>query len=217
MAHFTIIGLGSFGLSACLELIHLGHTVTGIDSDPKVAEMYVEYLNQVVICDCTDENALRELDLKSSDTVLVAIGEDMQSSILCTLCLKNIGVENIWVKANTKAHHTIISKLGVSRIIHPEEEMGIRVAQALNYPTVNDYITLGDGYYVVEIHIKEHLHNHAISSLLGGTPSSTEPLMVKRNKENITHLNSKFLLQSNDTLLLCGKRAALKKISPRLL
>lgn len=217
MAHFTIIGLGRFGISACLELIHLGHTVTGIDSDAKVAEMYGDYLHQVVICDCTDENALRELDLKSSDTVLVAIGEDMQSSILCTLCLKNIGVENIWVKANTKAHHTIISKLGVSRIIHPEEEMGIRVAQALNYPTVHDYITLGDGYYVVEVHIKEHLHNHSISSLLGKTEGSTEPLMIKRDKQNFTGITPDFLLQTNDTLLLCGKRAALKHISPRLL
>ncbi|MDU0112361.1 TrkA family potassium uptake protein [Psychrosphaera aquimarina] len=217
MAHFTVIGLGSFGISACLELIHLGHTVTGIDSDSKVAEMYAEQLNQVVICDCTDESALKELDLINSDTVLVAIGEDMQSSILCTLCLKNIGVKNIWVKANTKAHHTIISKLGVSKIIHPEEEMGIRVAQALNYPMVHDYITLGDGFYVVEIHIKNHLHNYSISKLLGHTRNSIEPLMVKRDKQNLTHIGLDFSLEANDTLLLCGKRAALKNIAPSLL
>ena len=217
MAHFTVIGLGSFGISACLELIHLGHTVTGIDSDQKVAEMYVEKLNQVVICDCTDESALRELDLINSDTVLVAIGEDMQSSILCTLCLKNIGVQNIWVKANTTAHHTIISKLGVARIIHPEEEMGIRVAQALNYPMVHDYITLGDGFYVVEIYIKDHLHNYSISKLLGHARNSIEPLMVKRDKQNLTNIGLEFSLQANDTLLLCGKRAALKNIAPRLL
>ncbi|MCX9581761.1 NAD-binding protein, partial [Vibrio cholerae] len=87
MAHFTVIGLGRFGIAASLELIHLGHTVTGIDRDPKIVEKYVEELTQAIICDSTDENALRELDLGNSEAVLIAIGEDMQSSLLCTLAL----------------------------------------------------------------------------------------------------------------------------------
>ena len=106
MAHFTVIGLGRFGIAASLELIHLGHTVTGVDSNPKLAEKYVEHLSETVVCDSTDEAALKELDLASSQAVLVAIGEDMQSSILCTLALKNLAVKQIWVKASTKAHHT---------------------------------------------------------------------------------------------------------------
>lgn len=61
MAHFTVIGLGRFGIAASLELIHLGHTVTGVDHDPKIVEKYVEELTQAIICDSTDENALREL------------------------------------------------------------------------------------------------------------------------------------------------------------
>lgn len=92
MAHFTVIGLGRFGVAASLELIHLGHTVTGVDSDPKMVEKYVENLTEAVICDCSDEASLRELDLNNSEAVLVAIGEDMQSSLLCTLALKNLGV-----------------------------------------------------------------------------------------------------------------------------
>lgn len=143
MAHFTVIGLGRFGIAASLELIHLGHTVTGVDRDPKIVEKYVEELTQAIICDSTDENALRELDLGNSEAVLIVIGEDMQSSLLCTLALKNLGVKEIWIQASTKAHHTIVSKLGVQRIIHPEEEMGVRVAQALNYPMVNNYLSLG--------------------------------------------------------------------------
>lgn len=79
-------------------MIHLGHTVTGIDRDPKIVEKYVEELTQAIICDSTDENALRELDLGNSEAVLIAIGEDMQSSLLCTLALKNLGVKEIWVR-----------------------------------------------------------------------------------------------------------------------
>ncbi|HDY86422.1 hypothetical protein LCGC14_0505230 [marine sediment metagenome] len=216
MAHFTVIGLGGFGIAACLELIHLGHTVTGIESDVKVADKYADQLTQIIICDCTDENTLREAGIINSDTVLVAIGTDMQSSILCTLCLKNIGVKEIWVKASSKSHHTIISKLGVSRIIHPEEEMGIRVAQALNYPMVNDYLSLGDGLYVVEIDIKENLHGFPIGKLLDKAKETIDPLLVKREGRTITQIDMTFPLNTYDKLLLCGKRSALKHIAPYL-
>ena len=217
MAPFTVIGLGRFGLAASLELINLGHTVTGVDSDRRIVEKHTNLLSEAVICDSTDETALRELDLESSNAVLVAIGEDMQSSILCTLSLKNMGIDQIWVKASNKAHHTIISKLGVSRIIHPEEEMGIRVAQALNYPMVNDYISLGNNFFIVEVFIKAHLQDATINFLLNDTRHLIEPVMVKRGKE-ITHRPApQFTLQEHDILLLCGTRAELSFIAPRLL
>lgn len=231
MAHFTVIGLGRFGIAASLELIHLGHTVTGVDSDPKMVEKYVESLTEAVICDCSDETALRELDLASSEVVLVAIGEDMQSSLLCTLALKNLGVKVIWVKASTKAHHTIVSKLGVARIIHPEEEMGIRVAQSLNYPMVSNFLAIGDGLYIVEINIKAHLNQTTIAALLGSTLSDAKKrtdnlerntkgkvaaVMVKRDLTVISQLDGEFILKTNDALLLCGSRTELKQLAPRL-
>ncbi|WP_217524474.1 potassium channel family protein [Vibrio metschnikovii] len=216
MAHFTVIGLGRFGIAASLELVHLGHTVTGIDRDPKVVEKYVEDLTQAIICDSTDENALRELDLGNSEAVLVAIGADMQSSLLCTLALKNLGVKEIWVKASTKAHHTIVSKLGVQRIIHPEEEMGVRVAQALNYPMVNDYLSLGHGLYVVEVNIRASLHDSSIGQVLGDAKGSVQTVLIKRGQEIINSLKHDFVLQEKDIILLCGTRAELKYLAPRL-
>ncbi|WP_373433518.1 TrkA family potassium uptake protein [Vibrio anguillarum] len=216
MAHFTVIGLGRFGIAASLELIHLGHTVTGVDRDPKLVEKYVEELTQAVICDSSDEGALRELDLANSEAVLIAIGEDMQSSLLCTLALKNLGVKEIWVKASTKAHHTIVSKLGVQRIIHPEEEMGIRVAQALNYPMVNNYLAIGHGLYVVEIHIKSTLHESPLSQVLGDARGSVKAVLVKRDQDVIVDVKESFVLKANDIILLCGTRAELKYLAPRL-
>ncbi|EEX37417.1 potassium channel family protein [Vibrio metschnikovii] len=216
MAHFTVIGLGRFGIAASLELVHLGHTVTGIDRDPKIVEKYVEDLTQAIICDSTDENALRELDLGNSEAVLVAIGEDMQSSLLCTLALKNLGVKEIWVKASTKAHHTIVSKLGVQRIIHPEEEMGVRVAQALNYPMVNDYLSLGHGLYVVEVNIRASLHDSSIGQVLGDAKGSVQTVLIKRDQEIINSIAHDFVLREKDIILLCGTRAELKYLAPRL-
>ncbi|NDW22158.1 potassium channel family protein [Alteromonas hispanica] len=216
MAHFTVIGLGRFGITASLELIHLGHTVTGIDSSEKLAEHYADELTHTVICDATDERALKELNLTQSDGVLVAIGEDMQASLLTTLHLKNIGVKQLWVKANNKAHHSILAKLGVSRIVHPEEEMGVRVAQALNYPMVNDYISIGHGYYVVEIKLIDDLDNITLRKLLGDKIHAVETLLVKRAHELYSKPHEAFKVRAGDSLLLCGTRAVLKSLAPRL-
>ncbi|WP_417528709.1 potassium channel family protein [Marinomonas shanghaiensis] len=216
MAHFTVIGLGRFGIAASMELIYLGHTVTGVDRDAKIAEKYVDDFTQVMICDSTDENALKELDLINSDAVLVAIGEDMESSLLCILALKKLGVKEIWVKASSRAHHTIVSKLGVARIIHPEEEMGVRVAQALNYPMVNDYLSIGHGLYVVEIHIKPPLDGRPLGDVLDPAKGKVDAVMVKREQETFLQLDKTFVLKEKDILLLCGPRSELKHIAPRL-
>ncbi|WP_137170666.1 TrkA family potassium uptake protein [Marinomonas sp. FW-1] len=216
MAHFTVIGLGRFGVAASMELIYLGHTVTGVDRDAKIAEKYVDDFTQVMICDSTDENALKELDLINSDAVLVAIGEDMESSLLCILALKKLGVKEIWVKASSRAHHTIVSKLGVARIIHPEEEMGVRVAQALNYPMVNDYLSIGHGLYVVEIHIKPQLDERPLGDVLDPAKGKVDAVMVKREQETFLQIDKAFVLKEKDILLLCGPRSELKNIAPRL-
>ena len=216
MAHFTVIGLGRFGIAASLELIHLGHSVTGVDRDPRIIEKYVEDFTQAVVCDSSDESALRELDLMNSEAVLVAIGEDMQSSLLCTLALKNLGVEEIWVKASTRAHHTIVSKLGVSKIIHPEEEMGIRVAQLLNYPMVDSYLSVGHGLYVVEVHVQESLHGKTVAQVLSKASPRIMPIMIKKEDRIFTEVDKSIVLQTNDTLLLCGSSADLKYIASRI-
>ncbi|MEC8230614.1 MAG: NAD-binding protein, partial [Pseudomonadota bacterium] len=94
MSHFTVLGLGKFGLTTSLELIHMGHTVTGIDKNERLVEHCAGDLTQALICDASDERALSELNLCESEAVLVAIGEDMQASLLCTLALKNLRVKN---------------------------------------------------------------------------------------------------------------------------
>ncbi|OFC72030.1 potassium channel family protein [Alteromonas confluentis] len=216
MAHFTVIGLGRFGITTSLELIHLGHTVTGIDIDEKLAEQYASDLTQTLICDATDERAMAELSLHDSEAVIVAIGEDMQASLLCVLNLKHENVSNIWVKANSQAHHTILSKLDVARIIHPEEEMGVRVAQALNYPMVNDYLSLGHGHYIVEVVIPQKRTPFTLNDLINGYKNDIHCLMIKRRQSIHCSPDSTFGFETDDQVILSGPREILAKIAPRL-
>ncbi len=216
MGQFAVIGLGRFGSAAALELMKMGHSVLGVDTDGKIIDRYADDLTHAVIADVTDPAALEELGLNNYDVVLVAIGEDIQACLLCVVHIKSLGAQTLWVKASSHAQHLILSKLGVSRIIHPEEEMGIRVAQALSYPMVNDYISMGNGEFVVEISVSERLKGVPISQVLQGQPDTIHVLLVKRKAEITVHPTSDFILQPNDTLVILGQLGTLKTIAPVL-
>lgn len=213
MSHFTIIGLGRFGITTALELIRLGHTVTGVDNNPKIVERYVEQLTQAVICDTTDVATLQELDILASEVVVVAIGKDMQASLMTVLALQALGIKEIWVKSNTKAHQTIVTKLGVAKIIHPEEHMGIHVAQSLNYPMVEDYIALGNGMYAVSLHVQDKLDKVSLGDLLGDSFKDVHPLLIKRHNEILSPLNINVTLHKNDKLMLAADHMKLKAVA----
>ncbi|TMN44679.1 TrkA family potassium uptake protein [Pseudoalteromonas sp. S2755] len=216
MAQFVVIGLGRFGFAACLELKRLGNKVIGVDSRERVVNQVVEHIDYATSLDATDETALRQLDITRSKAVLVAIGENLEASILCVLSLKNLGVEQIWVKASSEAHHTILSRLGVTRVIHPEEEMGIKVAQALNYPMVNQYMQLGHGFYMVEVIVNKLSCGQSLATLLKRAKGEIKAVLVQRGKTCYTNPAESFLINEDDKVILNGQLKALNSIALKL-
>ncbi|UTO20982.1 TrkA family potassium uptake protein [Acinetobacter sp. Z1] len=212
MAQFAVIGLGSFGATVALELTKLHHDVIGIDTIKRNVENLADQITHAVIADATDEHVLEELNIQNCDAVIVAIGEDIEASILCVLNLKNLGVEKILVKAKTKAHHTILSHLNITKIIHPEEDMGVRVAQALNYPMVSRYMALDDDHYIIKVPIKEKLQGVNLFGLMQLSPQ-VKLLLVKRNNQIFYETDSSFTLNQGDVLILEGLLKDLKKLS----
>lgn len=217
MAQFAVIGLGRFGAAAALELVKMGHLVLGIDAEAKIADKYADRLTRTVIADVSDSATVAELGLENYDVVLVAIGENIQASLLCVVHLKSLGIRNIWVKASSHSHHLILNKLGVTRIIHPEEEMGLRVAQALNYPMVNDYIPLGNGEFVVEIRVSESLEGKPLASVVKDDPTLPKALLVKHRSQATAHPADDHILHANDILVVYGSLEALRALAPRLM
>src|SRR5690606_381870 len=216
MGQFAVIGLGRFGSATSLELMRQGHSVLGIDIDDKAVDRYADQITRAAIADVTDQNALAELGMDAYDVVLVAIGDVLQASLVCAVHLKALGVNEIWVKATSRAHHLILNKLGVNRIIHPEEEMGIRIAQALSYPMVNDYIPLGNGEFVVEIEISQQVDGKTLDTVLGSDEQPIHALAVKRRSETTPHPPQHFVLRAQDILILLGQLQDLKTAAPKL-
>lgn len=217
MGQFAVIGLGRFGAATALELMHMGHSVLGVDADSRLVDRYANQLTRAAIADVTDRDALAELDLTGCDVVLVAIGEDVQASLVCVVQLKSLGVQTLWVKASSRAHHLILARLGVSRIIHPEDEMGVRIAQVLSYPMVNDYISLGNGDFVVEIEASEHLDGRTLGdALTTEPPGAIQALLVRRKGETTLQPPDQFVVRARDVLILFGPLRQLKTAAPKL-
>ncbi|MDY6450640.1 potassium channel family protein [Acinetobacter faecalis] len=212
MAQFAVIGLGSFGATVATELVGLKHDVIGIDIEKKYVESISDVLTHSVIADATDEHVLDELNITQCDAVVVAIGEDIEASILCVLHLKNLGVEKIWVKAKSKAHHMILTHLGICKIIHPEEDMGVRVAQSLSYPMVSRYMALNDDHYLVKVEITENLAGTRFHSVMDHVPE-VRAILHKREQEIIYSIDPNLILQDGDVLVIEGSIEPLRRLS----
>ena len=212
MALFAVIGLGSFGATVATQLISLKHDVIGIDIDKKYVENISDQLTHAVIADATDEHVLDELDIQRCEAVVVAIGEDIEASILCVLHLKNMGVKKIWAKAKSKAHHMILTHLNVEKIIHPEEDMGVRVAQSLSYPMVSRYMSLEDDHYIVKIEIHADHHDTPLHQLMSQVPE-IKILLHKRGTEIQHIVDLELLLKEGDILVVEGLLEPLRRLS----
>ena len=144
-ANVAVIGLGRFGSALALELVNSGHQVLGIDSDEKVVQAISADLTHAVAADTTDEETLRELGLSDMDSAVVAIGVDLEASILTVSLLKEIGVPEIWAKAMSDSHGRILGQLGVDHVIFPEKDMGKRIAHSVGGDQL-DYIEIDEGF-----------------------------------------------------------------------
>lgn len=212
---FAVIGLGAFGSAVALELARFGNRVIGVDTDDRRVAQMADILDQAMILDTTDEAALREAGIDRYDVALIAIGRDIQASILTTMNLKLLGVETIWVKAANKTHHRILSKLGADRVILPEQEMGRHIAQMLNNPVVQDYVSLGNGFSVVNIVIPARLAGKALAEL-GVEAYDLRMLGLMRGTAFHACDTRDLVLEQDDKLILLGKRPDLRRFGDAL-
>lgn len=209
---FAIIGLGAFGQTCANELERLGNQVLAIDINEKLVDDISDKVTSALIADATDKETLLELDLANYDGVLVSIGDNLEASLLCTLNLLSMQVRNLWVKAKTDAHHHILQSLGVTNIIHPEQDMGIRIAQRMNYPMVKQYMALGDEQFLIRLDPPERWRGHPWSDIQNQHPNIMF-IMLKRLGVIYNQLPEGYFFQGGDKLVVAGDIQCLRKLA----
>ena len=150
MKHIAVIGLGLFGTSVAETLVQQGHYVLGIDIDERRVQQLSRQLNQCVSVSNVDEESLLSLGIKEYDAVVVAIG-DIEANIMVVQTLQELGVKRVMAKAVSHRHGRVLQRLGVTQVIFPEHDMGVRAAHSLSGDRIIDYIELSHDYNIVEV------------------------------------------------------------------
>lgn len=211
----VVIGLGRFGSSVCQELYQMGHEVLAIDSNVERVDANRDNSSHAVIANATDENELKSLGVRNFDNAIVAIGDDLQASVLCTLMLKEIGVSKVWVKARDLQHRKILEKVGADRVIQPEYEMGVRVAHHMDSEKIIDYIDLSKDYSIQELTATEKISNRTLGDLNLRDRYKIIVLAIKKGEAvNIAPVPID-TVQENDVLIVMGHRDDLKRFEEK--
>ncbi|MBM7569135.1 potassium channel family protein [Paenibacillus sacheonensis] len=209
---YAVIGMGRFGSSVAHELSELGFDVLAIDADEHKIQDVSDWVTHAVAADSTDEDALRSLGLRNFDVVVVAIGEDIQASIMTTLILKELGVPEIIVKAQNELHGKVLNKIGADKVVFPERDMGLRVAHHLISPNILEYIELSNDYSIVEMKAPDFTIGKNLLKLDIRARYKCNVLAIKKGSElNITP-NATDVIEPDDVLVIVGKTEDLSEL-----
>lgn len=154
-----IIGLGIFGLNVVKALSKENCEIIAIDIIEEKLKEVSNIINNVVKADATDEKVLQELDFKDMDEVVVAIGDNLEASILITMLLKNFGTKKVIVKANSSLHAKVLMKVGADKIVFPERDEAEKLAKSLISSNILDVIDFSEEYSLIEIKVPKFLYN----------------------------------------------------------
>ncbi|MGL0936801.1 potassium channel family protein [Vibrio vulnificus] len=206
---FAVIGLGRFGLAVCQELTDSGAQVLAIDVNEERVKLAAGFVTQALVANCTHEETMAELKLDDYDMVMVAIGADMNASILATLIAKEAGVKSVWVKANDKFQARVLQKIGADHIIMPERDMGIRVARKMLDKRVLEFHPLGSGLAMTEFVVGSRLMGKTLGELALCKVPGVQVLGFKRGPELVKAPELDVELEIGDMIILVGPQDAL--------
>ncbi len=147
----TVIGLGTFGAKTATRLFEKGAEVIAIDSDQELVDKIKDRVTHAICVDVTEERSIRATNISDVDVAIVAIGDDIEMSILAVAMLRKLGVGKIIARATNKLHEHVLSEIGASEIVKVEEEMGEIVASKIVAPHVLQRYNFAAGYSIVEI------------------------------------------------------------------
>lgn len=201
---FAVIGLGRFGGSICRKLSEEGMDVLAIDKNEDKVNEYKNIASHAVIADSTDESTLKELGLKNIDHVIVAIGDNIQASILTTVILTDLDIKKITVKANNDYHEKILNKIGAHQVVHPERDMGRRIAHNIISNNILDYLELSDDHSIVEVKAGKKMLGKSLIDLDIRANYGCNVVAIKQGKDINVSPSAEDTLKENDILIVIG-------------
>ncbi|HZF90253.1 TrkA family potassium uptake protein [Streptomyces sp.] len=208
----AVIGLGRFGRALALELVDEDTEVLGIDEDPEVVQMMSGSLTHVVRADSTKESVLRQLAVHEFNRAVVAIGTDLEASILTASLLVSFGIQDVWAKAISEAHGRILTQLGVQHVVYPEHDMGQRVAHLVRGRML-DYIEFEDDFAMVKTTPPADIVGKRLAESTVRTRYGITVVAIKRPGQDFTYATADTVVEDHDTIIVAGRTRQTERFS----
>lgn len=218
MKQFVVIGIGRFGSALAKRLYELGHEVLAIDVDEEEIQKISDKVTHAVTADASDENVLKSLGVRNFDVAVVSIGDDIQSSIIITLMLKELGIKYVVAKAQNDLHAKVLYKIGADRVVFPERDMGERVAHNLIATNILESIELSPEFSIIEFKIPQAWAGKNLRDLNLRVKYGVNVVAIKdteTNKINATPMADDDL-REDAIMVVIGSNEDLKKIEKKV-
>lgn len=212
MKQFAVIGLGRFGTSIAKALSGAGYEVMAVDKDMDKVESIKDDVTYAMQVDMTSETSIKSVGLNNFDTVIVAIGSDLEASILVTLVAKELGVKCVVAKARSDSHAKVLYKIGADRVVLPERDMAERIAHNIISANILDYIELSADYSIMEVAALDSWKGKTLGQLDMRRRYGINVLAVKHNDRINVTLSADTIIQQADIVIAVGHNDDLNKI-----
>jgi trk system potassium uptake protein TrkA len=204
MKHIAVIGLGLFGTSVAETLVQQGHYVLGIDINEQRVQQLSRQLNQCVSVQSVDEESLQALGINEYDAVVVAIG-DIEANLMVVQTLQELGVKRVVAKAVSHRHGRVLQRLGVTHVIFPEHDMGVRTAHSLSGDRIIDYIELSKEYNIVEIQAPRQFIGKTLDEIDLRKVYRISLIAIKTAKSVLISPPAETVISAQSVLVVIGK------------
>lgn len=210
---FAVLGVGRFGQATARKLSQMGHDVLAVDRNEEAVDTVADEVTHAVIADITDEDAMGDLGLSNFDAVIVTLGHDLQASVLAVVLAKEAGAKYVIAKAMDDLQVKILEKIGADRIVMPERDMGVRLAQRLAAKNVTDFMELSDDYVFTELKLPEKWAGKNLRQLDVRARYGANVVAVRsaEGKLNVSPAADD-PLQSGDFLIMLAPKTMLEKL-----
>lgn len=208
----VVIGLGRFGTGVATSLVELGHDVLAIESSAETVQDLSSVLPHVVQADSTDVETLRQLGVQDFSHAVVSIGGDLEASVLTVLNLSQLGIKDIWAKANNPQHGRIAERVGAHHVVYPETDMGERVAHLVTGKMI-DFIEFDDGFAIAKTRSPMETHKKTLAQSDVRKRHGITVVGIKRRHEDFIYAKPETEIKPGDHLIVAGPTRMVERFS----
>ena len=212
MKSYVVIGLGRFGRALAKQLCALGAEVLAMDVRADLVQQASQDVTHAVVADAQDKDVLRALGVAHMDCAIIAIGDDLAASVLVAMNLKELEVPYIVSKAHDETHRRILEKLGVDRVVIPEQENAQRLGRSLHSHNVLDYIELSEQYGILEIPTPKSWIGKTLKELNVRAKLGVNIIAVENGKQTNVSPAADYQIRTEDVLVVLGENHSLEEM-----